>query len=107
MLRGVMTLAVGMVVVLGMAALGPGAAAKAPSTHPCPTFTGPGDNLVHSKNFRVARISCSTGKRVVEGCDQRGTPCRIGEATWHCRGRIPGEVRCTSGRRVAEIYWDD
>jgi hypothetical protein len=91
---------------LGSAALA-AADAQAPTTHRCPTFTGPGDNLVHSANFRVARISCAAGKKVVETCDQRGTPCRIGGVTWHCHGRIPGEVRCTSGRRVASIYWGD
>lgn len=82
--------------------------ADARATHRCATFTGPGDSLVHSRNFRVARISCATGKRVVEKCRNDGTPCRIAGVTWRCHARgIPGEDRCTSGPRLAEIFWLD
>lgn len=107
-LRSVAALVVGGVLVLAAAAvLASVASAHGPSTHRCPTFTGPGDNLVHSRNFRVANVSCSTGKRVVERCDTNGTACRIAHSTWSCHGRIPGETRCTSGPKVAEIYWLD
>lgn len=39
------------------------ALAHAPTTYSCRTFTGPGDNLVHSKNFRVADIRCGQEDR--------------------------------------------
>lgn len=79
----------------------------APRTHACPTFTGPGDNVVHSYDSRVANVSCATGKKVVETCRTDGTKCRVGRSTWRCHGRIPGHERCTSGRRVASINWLD
>lgn len=89
-------------------ALAPAVSAGGQATHGCPTFTGPGDSLVHSRNFRVANVTCAVGKRVVETCLNNGRPCRIAGATWHCHGqRIPGEQHCTSGRKVAEIYWLD
>jgi len=92
--------------VLALALLPTGAAAQ--GTHRCATFTGPGDNLVHSRNFRVARVSCATGKRVVEQCRSDGAPCHIAGVTWRCHANgIPGEDRCTSGPRVAEIFWLD
>ena len=106
-LRTVAALLVGGVLVLASAASGHGPSAHGPSTHRCPTFTGPGDNLVHSRNFKVANVSCATGKRVVERCDTNGTTCRIAHSTWRCHGRIPGETRCTSGPKVAQIYWLD
>lgn len=95
-------------VVCGALTLAAAASAHAPSTHRCPTFTGPYDNLVHSRDFRVANVSCATGKRVVEHCGPNATACRVAQTTWRCHGKgIPGELRCTSGRKVAEIYWLD
>jgi len=83
------------------------ASAKHVQTRPCPVFTGPGDNVVHSKNFRVAHISCGTGKKVLEGCRTDGTKCVIAHSTWHCHGVIPGRERCTSGHKVATVFWLD
>lgn len=84
------------------------ALAHSQRTHACPTFTGPYDSLVHSRDFRVAGISCAVGKQVVEKCSERGTRCEIRHVTWRCHGaRIPGEDRCTAGSKVAEIFWED
>jgi hypothetical protein len=74
----------------------------------CATFTGPGDNLVHSRNFHVSRVSCSTGKRVVERCRTDGTACVVAGHRWRCRGHIPGSERCaSSGGRAVRITWLD
>lgn len=84
------------------------ASARTAPTHGCPTFTGPGDSLIHSRDFRVADVSCAVGKKVVEKCYSDGRACRVAHSTWRCHGRgIPGEQRCTSGRKVAEIFWLD
>ena len=89
-------------------ALGSAASARTAPTHSCPTFTGPGDNLIHSRDFRVADVSCAVGKQVVEKCFGDGKRCLVAHATWRCHGRgIPGELRCASGRKVAEIFWED
>ena len=74
----------------------------------CATFTGPGDILVHSRNFHVSRVSCSTGKRVVERCRTDGTSCTVAGHRWRCRGHIPGGERCaSSGGRAVRITWLD
>ena len=84
------------------------ALAHSSPTHACPTFTGPGDNLVHSRGFRVADVSCAVGKQVVEKCSPRGSRCQVHHVIWRCHGAsIPGEDRCTAGSRVAEIFWED
>jgi hypothetical protein len=106
-LRSAIPLVVVAVLALGMAMV-PAASVGAPATHACPTFTGPGDNLIHSKDFRVANVSCAVGKRVVETCLNNGKPCRISGSTWVCHAhRIPGQTHCRSGRKVAEIFWLD
>lgn len=97
-----------MLVAAAILVLGSAASARTAPTHRCPTFTGPYDSLVHSMDFRVAGVSCAVGKRVVEKCYSDGKPCLIAHSTWRCHGRaIPGEQRCTSGRKVAEIFWLD
>jgi len=73
----------------------------------CPTFTGPGDNLVHSQNFQAVGVSCALAKRVVEHCGTRATACSVAGYLWRCSGRIPGTERCMSGRKVASIDWAD
>lgn len=73
----------------------------------CRTFTGPGDNLVHSANFQAVNVSCTVAKRVVETCRTDGTSCRVAGYRWHCYGRIPGRERCYSGKRIAAITWAD
>ena len=107
MSRAVIVRAVTALLVGGVLAVASTASAQGPRTHRCPTFTGPGDTLVHSQNFRVANVSCATGKKVVERCANNGTACRIAGSTWRCHGMIPGENKCTSGRKVASIYWLD
>src|SRR5579859_6270604 len=73
-------------------------------THACPTFTGPYDNLVHSRDFRVAGVSCAVGKQVVEKCPANGRGCEIHHLSWSCHSaRVPGEERCTAGSKLAEI----
>jgi hypothetical protein len=90
------------------AALAAAAPAHSRPTHACPTFTGPYDNLIHSRDFRVAGVSCAVGKQVVEKCSETGSACHRGGETWRCHGaRVPGEDRCTAGSKVAEVFWED
>ncbi len=98
---------IALVMCLGVALLATTALARTVKTHHCPTFTGPGDSQVHSRNFRVAHITCATGKKVVETCREDGSKCHVKHATWRCHGQIPGEEHCLAGRRVASIYWLD
>jgi hypothetical protein len=77
----------------------------------CPTFTGPGDNLVHSSNFRAANVSCGEAKTVVERCSGGGT-CQAAGSTWTCRSDqassgLESHLTCTSGTRSTSIIWLD
>jgi hypothetical protein len=97
-----------LVAFVAVGALAGAAPAHSRPTHACPTFTGPYDNLIHSRDFRVAGISCAVGKQVVEKCSSLGTRCQVRHVIWRCHGaRIPGEDRCTAGSKVAEIFWED
>jgi hypothetical protein len=60
----------------------------------CATFTGPGDNLVHSRNFHVSRVSCSTGKRVVERCRTDGTSCTVAGHAGDAAGTFRRRTLC-------------
>jgi hypothetical protein len=77
----------------------------------CPTFTGPGDNLVHSSNFRAANVSCGEAKTVVERCSGGGT-CNAAGSTWTCRSDqassgLESHLTCTSGTKATSIIWLD
>ena len=89
----------------GSTASAAGTGTSSPSS--CPAFTGPGDNLVHSRNLQATNVPCDVAKTVVEQCRTDGTGCQVEGSTWVCSGQIPGHERCVSGAEVASIDWLD
>ena len=74
----------------------------------CRLFTGPGDSAIHAIAFRVHRISCQTGKEVIETCDTNGRACNAGTSVWYSKQpkqhvALGFGERCASGSRFTSI----
>jgi hypothetical protein len=87
------------------------ASSPAPTAQRCPVFTGPGDNLVHSRDFSVQGPSCDLGHQILLTC-KTGSSCQVGGSEWTCAnvGNYPplGYMeRCRAGDQTVAITWLD
>ena len=98
-------------IVVCLAAVASAAGPQAHAAHACPTFTGPGDNLIHSADFRVGNTTCAIGHKVLIHCRTDGSACHEVGTVWRCHAGTEHGLsfteRCQSGRKVAAITWLD
>jgi hypothetical protein len=104
---------------LTVCVLGAAVAASSASTgraaRTCAPPRGPGDSAVHSKDLRVANITCTTGRKVALACVRftygAAGACSAAGGRWHCTSTmLPGAAsaeRCVTGRKSMRIVWTD